>query len=95
MAGRIALRHPQKGKKGVSIDRTTDAAVRGALIDVLQRRGEMTFENLLAALRRRLRGKICGSVDWYATWVKLDLESRKVVEHVPGAQPQRLRLRKS
>jgi hypothetical protein len=33
-----------------------------------------------------------GSVSWYVTTVKLDLETRGVVERVPGQKPQRLRL---
>jgi hypothetical protein len=31
-----------------------------------------------------------GSVGWYTTTVKLDLEARREIERVPGSRPQRL-----
>jgi hypothetical protein len=34
-----------------------------------------------------------GSVSWYTTTVKLDLEVKGEIERIPGSSPQRLRLR--
>ena len=33
-----------------------------------------------------------GSVSWYTTTVKLDMEVRGLIERVPGSKPQRLRI---
>ena len=32
-----------------------------------------------------------GSVSWYTTTVKLDMEVKREIERVPGSKPQRLR----
>lgn len=32
-----------------------------------------------------------GSIGWYTTCVKLDLEARGIIERIPGVSPQRLR----
>ncbi len=40
----------------------------------------------------RLPGDFEGSVGWYATTVKLDLEARGLIERMPGESPQVLRL---
>jgi hypothetical protein len=39
-----------------------------------------------------LMGKLEGSISWYATMVKLDLEARGEIERIPGSSPQRIRL---
>ena len=44
-----------------------------------------------ARVKERI-GEWEGSVGWYATAVKLDLEARGELERVPGAKPQRVRL---
>jgi hypothetical protein len=33
-----------------------------------------------------------GSISWYVTTVKLDLEARGLIARVPGSHPQRLRM---
>jgi hypothetical protein len=33
-----------------------------------------------------------GSISWYTTTIKLDLEARGLIERVPDSQPQRQRL---
>ena len=33
-----------------------------------------------------------GSISWYVTTVKLDLEARGLIERVPRSRPQRLRM---
>jgi len=40
-----------------------------------------------------LRERFEGSVSWYFTTVKLDLEARGILERVPGERPQRIRLK--
>jgi len=91
MNERIMTMHPQ-GKQGVRIDRAKYDAIREAIIAVLREVGEATFGDLTAAVRGRLAGCFDGSVSWYVTTVKLDLEARGEIERVPGSRPQRLRL---
>ena len=46
----------------------------------------------MEAVERDLDGSFDGSIPWCVTTVKLDLEARRVIERVPSASPQRLRL---
>jgi hypothetical protein len=34
-----------------------------------------------------------GSIGWYTTIVKLDLEARRLIERIPDKKPQHLRLK--
>jgi hypothetical protein len=91
---KILCRTPTPGKAGTRIDRWKYDAVRRAILKVVPRGGDgVAFRDLPrlvgralpAAERRRL-----GSVSWYTTTVKLDLEVRGEIARVPGARPQRL-----
>ena len=47
---------------------------------------------LTASIGQQLDGNFDGSIGWYVTTVKLDLEARGVIERVPNVTPQQLRL---
>jgi hypothetical protein len=83
-------KHPQ-GKAGVNISKTKYDAIRKAIMQSLHAHGEMTYTALAKAVEQRLRG-FDGSVRWYTETVKLDLETRRVIERVRNTRPQRLRL---
>ena len=53
-------------------------------------RGEITFGELVADVRCELADRFDGSVTWYVTTVKLDLEARGVIERIPKSRPQRI-----
>jgi hypothetical protein len=91
MAESILTLHPQ-GKNGVNISRQKYDLIRQAILEVLQAREEVTFKGLTESVRRRLEGNFDGSISWYVTTVKLDLEARTLIERIPGSTPQRLRL---
>jgi hypothetical protein len=91
MGERIITLHPD-GKHGVNIDRAKYDLIRQAILDSLAQRGEIPFGELSAAVAASLAGPFDGSVGWYTTTVKLDLEARGLVERVPGRSPQVLRL---
>ena len=91
MEERIMTLHPQ-GKSGVNITRERYDAVRDAILCSLRDHGDMTFRGLTEDVRRRLEGRFDGSVSWYVTTVKLDLEARGTIERIPKKTPQRLRL---
>jgi hypothetical protein len=89
---KIMARHPDPGKQGVRISQAKYDMIRDTIVDLLRVKGDMTFTELANAANRRLEGKFYGSVTWYVTTVKLDLEARQVIQRVPKTSPQRLRL---
>ena len=91
---RILTRHPEKGKRGVNISKAKYETVRAAIVKALRAKKEMTFADLDKAVGKALKGKFEGSISWYFTTVKLDLEARKVIERVPKSTPQKIRLKK-
>ena len=92
MKDTIITKHPHKGKDGLNISRTKYNVVRRAILDCLRRHGEMTYKDLIDEVRRKLTGNFYGSISWYVTTVKLDLEAREVIERIPHRRPQQLRL---
>lgn len=88
---RILTLHPEEGKKGVNIERRKYEQVKGAILDALERSGGMTFTQLTQAVEKELEGHFEGSVSWYVTTVKLDLERRGMVKR-EGKSPQVVRL---
>lgn len=91
---KILTLHPL-GKQGVNIDKVKYDAMRSAILEALDEQPALTFTGLNAVVGKKLEGNFDGSIGWYYTTVKLDLEARGVIERVPGSRPQRLRLAKS
>ena len=89
---RILTKHPERGKQGVNISKAKYEVVRDVIVKALRAKREMTFEDLGKAVNKALKGKFEGSISWYFTTVKLDLEARKVIKRVPRSSPQRVRL---
>jgi hypothetical protein len=92
MSDRILTLHPD-GKQGTNISREKYEAMRATIEDLLRANGTLTFRALGDAVEKKLDGTFEGSVGWYYTTVKLDLEARGVIERVGRGSPQRLRLR--
>ncbi|NTU63392.1 MAG: hypothetical protein HGB05_08310 [Chloroflexi bacterium] len=92
MAERIQTRHPDRNKQGVNIDRAKYEAMKDAIVSTLRAEGELTFDTLARAVEQKFHGKFDGSIRWYFTTVKLDLEARHVLQRVPGSSPQRIQL---
>jgi hypothetical protein len=89
--GRIMTLHPQ-GKQGVNIEKQKYDLVYAAIQAALSERGPLTFGALGQEVEERLAGNFDGSILWYYTTVKLDMEARGVVERAPGSAPQLVRL---
>jgi hypothetical protein len=87
---RILTKHPQEGKSGVNISRQKYNAIRECIVEALHAAGELAFKDLTQEFRHRLAGRSDGSISWYVTIVKLDLEARGIIERIPGKSPQRL-----
>ncbi len=91
MDERIMTLHPA-GKTGVNIERVKYDAVCQAILASVGESGELAFQELPGAVAGRLPAGFDGSIGWYTTTVKLDLEARGLIERVPGQSPQMLRL---
>lgn len=90
---KIMTLHPE-GKEGVNIDRDKYETIKQAILDTLEK-GDHTFNELTATLETELQDSFEGSIPWYTTTVKLDLEARNLIQRVAGSSPQRLQLVKS
>ena len=89
MSERIMTLHPA-GKTGVNIDRQKYDVVREAILEAVRTNGTITFGDLTAEVRSRLEATFAGSISWYVTTVKLDLEARGEIVRVPKSKPQQL-----
>jgi len=84
--------NPDPGKSGTSISRVKYEQIRQAIISTLQHSGQLTFTELRKAVEAQLEGQFDGSISWYYTTVKLDLEARGIVRRLGTRSPQLLEL---
>ena len=90
MEDRILTLHPE-GKQGVNISKKKYDTMRQAIIDCLSQGEELTYFQLAIAVEERLADQFDGSIRWYFTTVKLDLEARHIVERT-SSKPQLIQL---
>ena len=91
MKDMIRTLHPEK-KQGVNISREKYDIIREAILSAMHKQNEISFMNLSRAVEKQVNGNFEGSVNWYVTTVKLDLEARGVIKRVPNSRPQLVRL---
>lgn len=91
MKDTVKTLNPKK-KQGVNISKAKYEIIRKTIMSELRANKEMTFMKLSRAVEKEVRGKFEGSVMWYVTTVKLDLEARGEVKRVPNSRPQLVRL---
>lgn len=91
MKDTIRTLHPEK-KQGVNISREKYEIIRKTILSVLKQNKEMTFMKLARAVEKEVRGTFEGSVTWYVTTVKLDMEARGEVKRVLNSRPQLVKL---
>jgi hypothetical protein len=91
----ITCRTPTPGKQPTRIEAWKFNLVREAILKVTPAEGQgIEFCRLAGLVEASLAPdelKRLGSVGWYTTTVKLELEVRGELERLPGAGPQRLR----
>lgn len=92
MAEKFMTMHPEGDKVGVNIDKDKYELIREAILNLVHSRGEIAFKDLAPQVGKLVSGKFDGSVSWYVTTVKLDLEARGLIKRVPGSKPQRIQL---
>jgi len=93
MKDTIRTLHPEK-KQGVNISKEKYEIIRKAILSTLRAQKEISFRNLSHAVEKEVDGNFDGSVMWYVTTVKLDLEARGEVKRVPHSRPQLVKLAK-
>lgn len=93
MKDMIRTLHPEK-KQGVNISKEKYDIIRKAILSTLRSQKEITFMNLSRAVEKQVGNTFNGSVMWYVTTVKLDLEARGEVKRVPNSRPQLVRIAK-
>ncbi|GAB4445845.1 MAG: hypothetical protein OHK0041_03860 [Anaerolineales bacterium] len=91
MKDTIRTLHPDK-KQGVNISREKYEIIHRAITSTLSQNKEMPFMKLARAVEKDLHGKFEGSVTWYVTTVKLDMEARGELKRVRHSRPQVVRL---
>ena len=91
MRDMVRTLHPQK-KQGVNISRQKYETIREAILCVLKTEKEITFMKLSRAVEKEVNGNFEGSVMWYVTTVKLDMEARGEIKRVPKSRPQLVKL---
>lgn len=78
MSNKILTLHPE-GKQGVNIDLDKYEQMKNAILQALTDLGPMSFTDLSKQMGLYLED-FQGSVMWYFTTVKLDLEARGMVK---------------
>jgi len=80
------------GKKGVNILKRRYDMMKDSILGVIKGKEEVTLAELNSLVESDLSGTFDGKIGWYLMAVKLDLEVREMIEKVPKATPQKLRL---
>ena len=93
---RVVCHTPTPGKKPTRIHRWKYDLLRGIILDILADSADgVQFRSLPSLIEKRLSPEqraSLGSVSWYTTTVKLDMEVKGDIERVPRVTPQLLRL---
>lgn len=92
---KVICETPTPGKQPTRIARWKYELVRSTILAILLTNDEgIEFSRLSEMVERQIPQedlKRLGSVSWYTTTVKLDMEVKGEIERVPGVTPQRLR----
>lgn len=89
---KILTLHPEEGKQGVNISRAKYDMIRQAILNAIRSQGSITFKSLVSLIDYNLRSRFEGSIPWYVTTVKLDLEARGEIDISTERGEQKLRL---
>lgn len=88
---KILTLHPQ-GKSGVNISLEKYEQIKVFILETLAAKPDLLLDDLFDLAEQELSQTFDGKIGWYVMSVKLDLEARGIIERVPKASPQRLRL---
>jgi hypothetical protein len=92
---KIQLQHPDPSKQMARISRAKYEMIRKAILEIIPNdESGFLFKDLAESVAGSFTAeqlKELGSVGWYTTSVKLDLEARGQIARIPGGGLQRLR----
>jgi hypothetical protein len=93
---KVICETPTPGKQPTRIAKWKYDLVRTAILAVVPSSDQgVEFSKLPELVEGQISAddlKRLGSVSWYTTTVKLDMEVNGMIERVPGSKPQRLRV---
>lgn len=88
----VLCQTPSPGKQATRVVKWKYDLVHQAILKSVPGKGEgLLFKELPRKVERKLGRKDrqrLGSIGWYTTVVKLDMEVKKELRRVPGAKPQ-------
>ncbi|MYL57913.1 hypothetical protein GLW20_10370 [Virgibacillus halodenitrificans] len=93
MSETMQLLHPE-GKKGARVQVDKYAQIKSLMLQVIEEKGTIAYKKLTEEMNTRLKGKFDGSITWYVTAVKLDLEARGVLGRYQQNNRQHIKLSK-
>ena len=93
---KVLCQTPTPGKQPTRIDRWKYNLVHSAILAVIPTDDQgIGFRELPGLVEENINPadlEKLGSVSWYTTTVKLDMEVKGELERIPGSKPQRLRI---
>jgi hypothetical protein len=91
---KVVCHTPTPGKQPTRIAKWKYELMRNTILSVVAKDEEgVPFDQLSRLVRDKLseqEQEKVGSIPWYTTVVKLDMEVKKEIARVPGSSPQRL-----
>jgi hypothetical protein len=91
---KITCRTPTAGKKPTRIHKWKYALIRSAILKAVPEGADITFKDLpdlVAAQLSTEQKESIGSIAWYTTTVKLEMEVNGEIERIENVTPQQLR----
>lgn len=91
---KVICETPTPGKKSTRIQKWKYDALHQAILKVVPKGGDgILFKELSSQIEHSLNDEVkenLGSIGWYTTCVKLDMEVKGETHRVNGSTPQRL-----
>ena len=76
MSDTIYTQHPDPSKQGVNINKAKYDVIHDEIVGFLGVAGPSSLSEITRAVSDRIGDSFEGSIGWYVTTVKLDMESR-------------------
>ncbi|MRG85682.1 DUF6958 family protein [Salinibacillus xinjiangensis] len=91
MSDTMKLLHPEE-KQGATIRVDKYEVIKDEILKIVKQNGEIAYKELTNVVKENLAETFEGSITWYVTAVKLDLEARGILERFKSGGLQHLKL---